>query len=408
MRSILQKLGQQWYIFTSPVNSAASTVFERERLRKAHLLSTALFPLTIATIIGLLVTLFIRQLPGALIDFGMILLISGVAKLNRQGRLYLAGFIFILGYTAACSFGLLLANSINSITIAYDWVYLIIIPLFAGFILPFWAPFLFSALDIALILLMYGMIFSRHISQYFAKSSDQIALFIIAAFVIVSTATLTAIYVRSVEKAVIEADRAVELEHLHRKLAEAHHKLTEAYARLEELATHDPITGLLNHRALQQQLMIEVAASEKRNEQPLSVIFADLDHFKQVNDTWGHQVGDLVLRHLAECLRKNVRAMDTVGRYGGEEFVVVLPGQAHVEAMLMAERLRMVIAHSPFSLQDNQQIAITLSLGVATFPDDGRTLETIISAADSAMYQAKHNGRNCVCRASPRTQIHAA
>jgi diguanylate cyclase (GGDEF)-like protein len=400
MRLFFHRLAHQWFRFTTPAGISPTTVYERERLRKAHLLSMAMFPLLLATGIGLLVTAYIGELTGTLIDCCMLLLLSGVARLNRQGRLYLAGLLFICGYMIACAWGLQLANANASISITYDWVFWAMVPLLAGYVLPWRAPFLLSLFAIGIMVLIYENGFLHQSIPYFTNSFDQMTLILIAAFVLLSIAALTAIYARSVEKAVVEADRAVELEQMH-------HDLTAAYARLEDLATHDPITGLLNHRALH-HVMLELMASERSYLQPVSVIFADLDHFKQVNDTWGHQIGDSVLRHAAEQLRALVRAEDTVGRYGGEEFIIVLPGLQEAEAVHMAERLRAVIAQSPFNLPDSRQVAITLSLGVATFPDDGRTLEAIIAAADNAMYQAKHNGRNCVCRVPQAPQTNAA
>jgi diguanylate cyclase (GGDEF)-like protein len=394
MRRFVFTLAQRWFRFTSPASAASMTVFARERVRKARLLSIALLPVMIATLCSLVFTLSISEARGALLNGAALLLMIVVARLNRHGQVYGAGFVFLLGYLIACSLGLQLAIVSASNSIAYDWLYLTIVPLVAGFILPSWMPFLFGLLDIIAIVLIYGASFSRHSTPVFPTFMTQITFFVVSACFILAIATLTAIYARSVAKAVVEADRAKELEQMHHELEEAYDKLTKAYGRLEDLATHDPITGLLNHRALQQRLQLEVAASETRNTRPVSVIFADIDHFKQVNDTWGHQVGDIVLEHLAECLSANVRAEDIVGRYGGEEFVIVMPGQGREEAMRTAERLRTAIARSPLILSDGREIGITLSIGVAVFPNDGRTLETIIAAADIAMYEAKRRGRN--------------
>ena len=121
----------------------------------------------------------------------------------------------------------------------------------------------------------------------------------------------------------------------------------------------------------------------------------DLDYFKSINDTYGHAVGELVLREFAKRCKSCIREIDYIGRYGGEEFIILLP-DAHMKAsMNIAERLRSVITKKPIRI-DDKEISISASLGVACRDENTKTLETLIARADQALYIAKHNGRNCV------------
>jgi diguanylate cyclase (GGDEF)-like protein len=125
----------------------------------------------------------------------------------------------------------------------------------------------------------------------------------------------------------------------------------------------------------------------------------DIDRFKNLNDTYGHQAGDSVLRALATQMRQEVRAVDYVARYGGEEFTIILPEMPASDAMTVAQRLRKNIAASAINMNEEQTANITVSIGVATFPEDATSREKLIAAADSALYAAKAAGRNKVLRA---------
>ena len=161
---------------------------------------------------------------------------------------------------------------------------------------------------------------------------------------------------------------------------------------LEALATQDPLTGVNNRRALLQRLSSDFARA-MREDRPLSVIMVDIDHFKSINDTFGHVVGDDCIRVVANTLAAHCREYDLVGRYGGEEFVVVLPDLTAKQAHEVAERMRLQIADAAES-EDLPLQAMTASLGVActdTMPDDYMAL---IDHADQALYAAKQGGRN--------------
>jgi two-component system cell cycle response regulator len=160
--------------------------------------------------------------------------------------------------------------------------------------------------------------------------------------------------------------------------------------KLQSLAVTDGLTGLHNHRAFQDYLE-EQFQTAMRNKQPLALILMDVDHFKQYNDTYGHQAGDEVLRQVAQILQTNVREGDFVARYGGEEFVVVLPRTDSESAVAVAERLRRAVESAEWQLRP-----VTGSFGVASIRPDMETRQELIEAADQALYQAKKNGRNRV------------
>jgi diguanylate cyclase (GGDEF)-like protein len=161
---------------------------------------------------------------------------------------------------------------------------------------------------------------------------------------------------------------------------------------MRQYAEHDDLTGLWNHRIVIERLQQEVERSQ-REDVPLSIILVDLDHFKTINDSYGHQAGDKVLQEISAIFQHAVRAYDSVGRYGGEEFLLILPGLSFVGARLRAEQFRMAI-HAARILYGEKTIQVTASFGVASgFPED---YESMIHAADAELYRAKNNGRNCV------------
>jgi diguanylate cyclase (GGDEF)-like protein len=164
--------------------------------------------------------------------------------------------------------------------------------------------------------------------------------------------------------------------------------------KLADQSVHDALTGLHNRRYLEEALGRDLILAE-RHGHPVSVIMADIDHFKKVNDRYGHLAGDEILRGFAAILKRNARASDIYCRYGGEEFLLVFPQMPVEKAAARAEQLRRTIAAAPLRY-GAIAIPITASFGVAGFPDNGRSSDSIVDAADKALYEAKNNGRNRV------------
>ncbi|QYZ66308.1 MAG: sensor domain-containing diguanylate cyclase [Gammaproteobacteria bacterium (ex Lamellibrachia satsuma)] len=174
----------------------------------------------------------------------------------------------------------------------------------------------------------------------------------------------------------------------------------------------DALTGMHNRRYLDRRLKEELARAN-RYRQPMSCLFIDADHFKQVNDGHGHQAGDTVLRELASRIRSQLRASDVATRYGGEEFTLLLPQTSLDEAKLLAERIRLEISNHPITLDSGEQIPLTVSIGISeALPTLGKASleqvgEHLLATADEAVYRAKNNGRNRVehCREDVRQQL---
>jgi two-component system, cell cycle response regulator len=160
----------------------------------------------------------------------------------------------------------------------------------------------------------------------------------------------------------------------------------------ERLATTDGLTGLLNHRTFQERLDAYLAQAQRYGKK-LSLILCDIDHFKSVNDTYGHPIGDVVLKGVARTLAKEARNTDVVARYGGEEFAVVMPETDTAGAMVIAERIRERVAQVVFETEQGP-LKVTMSLGVATFPADGDKKAALVERADGCLYHAKRHGRN--------------
>ena len=175
-------------------------------------------------------------------------------------------------------------------------------------------------------------------------------------------------------------------------------RLIEADNKLRELATRDGLTGLLNHRMFQNQLNEEVQRASRFGKS-LTMLMIDIDHFKRVNDTYGHQVGDLVLKRIAVLISHQCRAVDTICRYGGEEIAVLLPETSLAEGALAAERTRMHIEEDDFADCGVDGLRLTVSIGVSTFPSPAKSAPELATSSDQALYAAKKGGRNRVVAA---------
>ena len=173
-------------------------------------------------------------------------------------------------------------------------------------------------------------------------------------------------------------------------------QLMQARQQMEVLAMRDGLTGLFNRRAIEEYAESEFNITE-RKKHPLSIVMLDIDHFKKVNDRFGHKAGDYALQQVAKILKEDLRSYDRVGRWGGEEFMLILPDTHLDDALIVAERIRVKIAETKITLESGEAFSIHISLGVACTSGQSTTLTKLIDSADQAMYQAKQSGRNQVC-----------
>ncbi|WP_158634015.1 GGDEF domain-containing protein [Radiobacillus deserti] len=169
----------------------------------------------------------------------------------------------------------------------------------------------------------------------------------------------------------------------------------EQYRKLMESARTDFLTGLHNVRQFD-KLWNEHIQNAKQKKETLSLVVIDIDYFKRINDTYGHLVGDMILKEFAQVLKETTRSIDTVSRNGGEEFSVILPECSYEKAQEIAERIRKSVERRTFSISNAESIHVTVSLGVVSYPVPNENPETMISTADDCLYQAKRSGRNRV------------
>lgn len=178
-------------------------------------------------------------------------------------------------------------------------------------------------------------------------------------------------------------------------------RLRANYEHSISLATIDPLTNVYNRRFLDANLN-QILSRSHMTHKPVSVAFCDLDRFKNLNDTYGHQAGDAVLVEFAKRLLNNLRSNDLVARMGGEEFIVIMPDMMIETGAIVAERLRSKVASEPFLLPDGQKVEVTVSIGLTCNSDDkDESMFELVKRADEAVYQAKHTGRNKVARVTP-------
>jgi diguanylate cyclase (GGDEF)-like protein len=164
------------------------------------------------------------------------------------------------------------------------------------------------------------------------------------------------------------------------------------YKKVQEMAITDSLTEVSTRRYFLERFREEIRRSMRRKS-TMSFLMIDLDYFKEKNDKFGHLVGDVILKEIALVLKSTLREIDIIGRYGGEEFAVVLAGIAREGALLAAERIRSSVEHSVFKAYD-EKVSVTISIGISAFPEDGVDEHTLIESADKALYRAKEKGRN--------------
>jgi len=198
------------------------------------------------------------------------------------------------------------------------------------------------------------------------------------------------VFVDVTERKMLQAQRDAD----HQTLEHQYAEIVRLQAQLQEQVLHDPLTELHNRRFLDETLPRELARA-KRDQQPLAFVVLDLDHFKRVNDTHGHAFGDVVLVQMAHILKAHARESDILCRFGGEEFLLVMPGTTPEQAQHKADTIRQMVADTVMA-HEGTELRVTVSGGVAGFPEHGQDGETLFNRADEALYAAKHGGRNRV------------
>lgn len=190
-----------------------------------------------------------------------------------------------------------------------------------------------------------------------------------------------------------------------KRIIELQGQLLDSQKRLREQATYDGLTKLLNRNAILEIINMEYERASRDNI-PIGMIIIDIDHFKKINDTYGHQTGDDILEEVASRLKKGIRPYDNIGRYGGEEFLVVLPNCNMNEIVKVAERLRLQISGKKFKTRTKSlSVSISMGITVADYPYD-KPPESLIKVIDNALYKAKDRGRNCWISAMPSGLIY--
>ena len=192
------------------------------------------------------------------------------------------------------------------------------------------------------------------------------------------------------------------IQSLQASLAQRERELSAANSQLKVLSSTDVLTGVANRRSLEERLH-DMWEHSQRLHEPLALVMCDIDHFKRVNDDYGHQTGDAVLQQFAQVIQAEAREIDKLGRYGGEEFVLLLPGTVLDAAVTFAERIRERVEKHEFVYDDGKTLHRTMSCGVAAWPHPLITgQEALLRAADDALYVAKETGRNRVVRFDSR------
>jgi diguanylate cyclase (GGDEF)-like protein len=397
-----------WFKKLLPPAPALETTEQRERHRKAELLALVVVAvIALACLPVVSYALFGPRAEELLLGPGISIAV-GILWLNRKGYFEIAAWAFLLLILAAILSFTFAAPAGN---IGDLWVFFLALPaLLAGSLLPAWAPWIFGVID-CIIFTIIWQVLQMHMTSKLPHLPVVLEASFYFLFLLVSL--IGSLYSWNISRAVRQADRAVELELLNQHLQDANtelqvlqEELSEnnvalkvANARLEALATTDPLTDLPNHRSLATLLEREITAARRRDRQ-FALLFCDIDHFKAINDTYGHNNGDLILRQFAQAVRDIIRSADIIGRWGGEEFLILLPEITDKAAMQVAEQICTSVASREFPIGTGPSGAgdfhLTCSIGVACYPYDGLDQKSMLEAADQAMYLAKQSGRNQV------------
>jgi diguanylate cyclase (GGDEF)-like protein len=367
-----RKLAAGWRWLTEP----SPAIVQAERRLQARLLMAMLLVLIILDLISLTLSLFgFYDTPGQtkstpeLLDVvaigALVLFVIGYGLSRGVHHQLAAGLV--IGSMLIASFGAVIINHQDVRILAN----LVLGGLIAGLFLSA------RATAIVFIITFLGLLLLTFLLADFSIPDNINALFFVLTVggLVVMAAGLRQGY----------------LEQIDRQTGE----LIESEARLRELSHHDPLTGLLNRRYLEEMFTREMLLAVRKG-YPIGVIMADIDHFKQFNDTHGHAAGDAVLVQVANFLRNHVRESDFTCRYGGEEFLMILPEATRKITQMRAEHIREEIRQLKVQYEGQTLEPVTLSLGVAMFPQHGSTKDMLFNVVDQMLYRAKHEGRDRV------------
>ncbi|MBV9257498.1 MAG: GGDEF domain-containing protein, partial [Ktedonobacteraceae bacterium] len=321
---------------------------------------------------------------------------------NRQGYIELASLIFFASETLLTLLTMHTLSLSDPLFMLWTFFPIALLLATAGIFLPPWI-ILLMALGDNLLLFWYLLVVRHNQIAHMISPSELQSLLTFLCVSIYVSAAIGSFFAITSKKTIIQVDSAAKLEqdnllltNAYTALESAHTQLAAAHSTIQKQALTDGLTGLPNHRAVMIQLERELDRA-RRYDRPFSLLFFDADRFKHINDTYGHGVGDEVLRQIGERAARILRGGDTLGRFGGEEFVLLLPEADSDEAKAVAERIRAIIADEPMGFAEvADSLNVTVSIGVATYPEDGYEGLDLLQQADQAMYMAKRLGRNQV------------
>lgn len=404
MNHVFQQCQSWWFATMIPAGSPMTTLAQRENMRKRRLFSLMpLFALILCLgYLGYLVcsgtiTSFAFQIPIYSLQIVFMLL---ALWLNRQGYLKIASVTFYFCYGLTILMTVQTTSLTDPHLLIWTCFLMTLFLVSLGFFVPAWMIFVSAVIENLLFFWFLLIVNSDQIALLLSPLELQHALLFLCILIYMS-ASLGIFYALTTKRAVIQADRAADLEQAHKVISEAYCNLEVAHTLIQQQALTDGLTELPNHGAIIERIEAELAVCQS-TQRDCAIIFVDIDHFKSINDTWGHAAGDAALHEVAQRLRDGIRKGDYVGRYGGEEFAILLSDIEQSHAFELAERLRCSIATTPCLWQPDVTqpvvaIPLTASFGLATYPLDGLIAKELLNMADIAMYAAKHTGRNRVC-----------
>jgi len=395
-----------WYNLAAPPPVSVNASLElRELVRRGRLTSIILLAIIILLLATIPTTNFAGKINPLLLQIlGSVCGLYALAvALNRRGKVKLAGTIIVASTNIGFFFGLLAIPGGLDIARLPALDLLVIPVLLAVSLLP--QGSIFPVAFVNGLYIWSILTFSHHahdLTKILATGGYYSAV-IRPIVLLLAVASVAYTWVRSANQAIVQADRAEELDISVKQQQVLLEEVNRLYEEQSLAAVTDAITNLPNHRAVMSRVEEEVARCT-RTQETCAILFFDLDHFKHINDTWGHRAGDVVLHTIGNRVRAALRIEDFVGRYGGEEFAVVLTGVDVSDAAITAERLREAIALEPCIWKSDTaegatsvSIPVTSSIGIAMYGLHGVTREDLLKQADHAMYRAKQGGRNRVC-----------